>query len=144
MIKRMRTMLRLLILFLLFITGTAVSQTAFLTSTAEIDHLTIEQGLSQSLVFDIYQDKEGYLWFATQDGLNRYDGYSFKVFRNQIDDSTSISHNDVHAITGDNKGNLWLATAGGGLNKYDTKSGIFTSYPFSWWAPLLCSRIPPG
>ena len=124
----MRTILRLLIFFIFCITNMAVSQTSFLTSTAKIDHLTIEQGLSQSLVFDIYQDKEGYLWFATQDGLNRYDGYSFKVFRNHIDDSTSISHNDVHAIAGDNKGNLWLATAGGGLNKYDTKSGIFTSY----------------
>ena len=64
--------------------GLAQSQTPDITPSAKFDHLTIEQGLSQSLVYDIYQDNEGYLWFATQDGLNRYDGYSFKIFRNQL------------------------------------------------------------
>jgi ligand-binding sensor domain-containing protein/signal transduction histidine kinase len=106
----------------------AQGQTPAITTSARFDHLTIEHGLSQSLVYDIYQDDEGYLWFATQDGLNRYDGYSFKIFRNRIDDSTTISHNDVQSIAGDNQGNIWLATAGGGLNKYHIKSGIFTSF----------------
>jgi signal transduction histidine kinase/ligand-binding sensor domain-containing protein len=109
-------------------TSAGVSQTPILTPKAKFDHLTIEHGLSQSLVFDIYQDNEGYLWFATQDGLNKYDGYTFKIYRNQIVDSTSISHNDVHGIAGDNEDNLWVTTAGGGINHFNKKSGIFTRY----------------
>jgi len=120
--------LKFLIFFLISIVNAAVSHTPAITPSAKFSHLTIEEGLSQSLVYDIYQDKEGYLWFATQDGLNRYDGYAFKIFRNQIDDSTSLSHNDVHSVTGDEQGNLWVTTAGGGLNKYNIKNGIFTSY----------------
>ncbi len=128
MIKRTKNRILVFALIFWLFTGMAQSQTLPVTPSAKFDHLTIEQGLSQSLVYDIYQDREGYLWFATQDGLNRFDGYSFKIFRNQLDDSTTISHNDVHSITGDDQGNLWLTTAGGGLNKYEIKTGIFTSY----------------
>lgn len=121
------------ILTYILILGTLVTsktwaQTDINWSNASFSHLGIEQGLSQSLVFDIHQSKEGYLWFATQDGLNRYDGYTLTIFRNRLADSTSLSHNDVHDINEDIDGNLWIATAGGGLNKYDIISGEFKSY----------------
>jgi len=128
MIKYLSNILKFMVLYFVLIVGSAESQTPAITPFAKFDHITIEQGLSQSLVFDIYQDNEGYLWFATQDGLNRYDGYTFKIYRNQMDDSTSLSHNDVHGIVGDKDGNLWVTTAGGGLNHFDKKSGLFTRY----------------
>ena len=60
--------------------------------------LTIEDGLSQSMVKQIYKDKFGYIWIATQDGLNKYNGYEFNVYRNNIYDSTTISDNNISAI----------------------------------------------
>jgi ligand-binding sensor domain-containing protein/signal transduction histidine kinase len=128
MILSIKNRLCFILLIISLIIGPTYGQTTPLTPSAKFDHLTIEHGLSQSLVYDIYQDKEGYLWFATQDGLNRYDGYSFKIFRNQIGDSTTISHNDVHSVTGDSDGNIWLTTAGGGLNKYNINSGVFKAF----------------
>jgi signal transduction histidine kinase/ligand-binding sensor domain-containing protein len=86
--------------------------------------LTIENGLSQSSVTSIYQDSRGFLWFGTSDGLNRYDGYSFKIFKNDIRNPYSISNNVINKITEDSDGNLWIATANG-LNKYSPQSEKF-------------------
>jgi ligand-binding sensor domain-containing protein len=61
----------------------------------------------------IVQDRKGFLWFATQDGLNRYDGYSFKVFRHNPDDRHSISDNSINTLTIDSAGVLWIGTLGG-------------------------------
>jgi ligand-binding sensor domain-containing protein/signal transduction histidine kinase/CheY-like chemotaxis protein len=94
----------------------------------KFEHLYIEDGLSQSSIFAIYQDREGFLWFGTQDGLNRYDGYFFKVYRYDSQDSTSISDNYIQVISGDDYGNLWIGTVGGGLNRFDPRSGCFKSY----------------
>jgi ligand-binding sensor domain-containing protein len=128
MSKHLQNSLTFIVLFLTLASSPGLSQTVAITPSAKFDHLTIEQGLSQSLVFNIYQDIEGFLWFATQDGLNRYDGYTFRIYRNRINDSTSISHNDIRGIVGDASGNLWLSTAGGGLNQFETRSGIFKHY----------------
>ena len=64
-------------------------------SVPRFDHITLEQGLSQSTVNAIVQDGPGFLWFGTQDGLNRFDGYSVRVFRHVDGDSTSISDNGI-------------------------------------------------
>ena len=69
----------------------------------KFEHLTIEQGLSQNSVKCIYQDSKGYIWFGTEDGLNRYDGYSFSVFRPKLDDTTSISDIIISSIFEDQK-----------------------------------------
>ena len=61
-------------------------------------HLNVEDGLSQSSTTCIFQDKNGFMWFGTQDGLNRYDGYNFKVFKNNPDDATSLSDNFIFSI----------------------------------------------
>ena len=91
------------------------------------DHLGLRDGLSQSYVNCVVQDKQGFMWFGTQDGLNKYDGYHFTVYKNLPKESSSISNNYIHALTVDENGNLWVATDRG-LNKFDPVTEKFTLY----------------
>ena len=91
-------------------------------------HLSIEHGLSQNSVNCILQDKKGFLWFGTQDGLNRYDGYNFKIYRHDPANQKSISNNFIYALYEDRNGNLWIGTSGGGLNKFDCEKEEFICY----------------
>ena len=91
------------------------------------ERLSIEDGLSQASVLSILQDSKGFLWFATQDGLNRYDGYEFKVYRHNPAQPGSISHNVINAVYEDKQGILWVGT-GDGLNRFDAQTGHFTHY----------------
>ncbi len=93
-----------------------------------IDHLTTDDGLSHNHIFEILQDRQGYMWFATQDGLNRYDGYTVVVYKNKAGDPTTISNNFILDLIEDNLGNLWLGTATGGVNKFDPVTGHVTCY----------------
>lgn len=90
-------------------------------------HITTEDGLSQNSINCIYQDHQGFMWFGTQDGLNRYDGYKIITFRHDPGDSNSISHSWIWDIYGDGDQNLWVATWFG-LNKYNPQSNKFTKY----------------
>jgi ligand-binding sensor domain-containing protein/signal transduction histidine kinase len=94
----------------------------------DFKRISIEQGLSQSSVQAIVQDHQGFLWFATQDGLNQYDGYEFKVFKHEANDSSSISDDWVSDLCVDKSGDIWIGTAGGGLNRYDKKHGSFVQF----------------
>ena len=89
---------------------------------------SIEHGLSESIVNTIVQDDQDFLWFGTQDGLNKYDGYRFKIFKAQPGDSTTLGSNNITALYLDHKGLIWIATSGGGLNKFDPATEVFTSY----------------
>jgi len=99
-----------------------------LSQEYKFDHLTTDHGLSQGTVNCIYQDKKGFIWIGTNDGLNRYDAYSFKVFKNNPNDSLSISGNIIISIAEDSSSNLWIATRNDGLNYYDRQNGKFTRY----------------
>lgn len=93
----------------------------------KFDRLSVEDGLSQDNVLWIHQDKMGFMWIATEDGLDLYNGYTFKIFRNDPEDSTSISNNHVIFIAEDTTGNIWLGTQNG-LNYYDRKSDKFERF----------------
>ena len=80
--------------------------------------ITIDDGLSQSLVETIYQDSRGYIWLGTGDGLNRYNGSEFVVYRNNKDDENSISNNSISEVVEDIYGNLWRGTYNG-LNRLE-------------------------
>ena len=92
-----------------------------------LKNITTANGLSQSSVIAIYQDSPGQMWFATRDGLNRYDGSSIRVFRNDPKDTLSICNNDILSIEGDKTGNLWVGTYNG-LNCYNPSTNIFKHY----------------
>ena len=93
-------------------------------SNITFDHVTIEDGLSQSTVFSITQDAQGFMWFGTRDGLNRFDGRRIKVFRHDPDDPLTISDNTIYSLLTDSQGRLWIGTRHG-LNLYDSKNDNF-------------------
>lgn len=85
-------------------------------------------GLSQNDVLDIHQDKFGFMWFGTHDGLNRFDGYEFKVYKPEPHDPHSIGSNLVYGITEDLQGNIWVRTIEGGLNRMDRATEKFCRF----------------
>lgn len=96
----------------------------------EAELFTIREGLSQTRVNNCFTDSYGFLWVGTNDGLNRYDGYKFKVFRSQPYDTTSLSNDNIHCIAEGNSGNLWIGT-NKGLNQYVRQTGDFKRYRLS-------------
>lgn len=95
-------------------------------------HLSIEQGLSQSTVQTMLQDSKGFMWIGTQDGLNRYDGYTFTVYRHEAEKADSLSSQYISALYEDQEGTLWVGTLQGGLNKMNRDTGTFVHYMHSW------------
>jgi len=96
--------------------------------TLDLMPLSSRDNFSQNTIQCIYQDSYGFMWFGTQDGLNKYDGYRIEVFKNRRNDFTSLSANHITAIIEDSNGNLWIGTRTGGLNKYDRAKDIFTRF----------------
>jgi ligand-binding sensor domain-containing protein len=91
----------------------------------KFSNISIKDGLSQSSPNCIFQDSKGIMWIGTDDGLNKYDGYTFTVFKPLPGDPFSISNSRILCIAEDSTGNLWIGTNGGGLNKYDRKKDRF-------------------
>ncbi len=111
------------ILFLiLFITSISSAQ------EFNFERLSLDQGLSQSIVNVILKDSKGFMWIGTESGLNRYDGYNFLIYKEIPFDSNSLSNNNIISILEDHSGYLWIGTAGGGLNKFDRTTEKFTRF----------------
>lgn len=108
-------MVRLLVIFLLFSLNT-FGQDGI---TWRFDHFTQKDGLSNNQVHCIFQDQEGWMWFGTTYGLNRFDGRHFKAFKYDAADTTSLSANLVRVIFQDSRGILWIGLENGGLCRYD-------------------------
>ncbi|PZR27789.1 MAG: hybrid sensor histidine kinase/response regulator [Citrobacter freundii] len=106
-----------------------VGGTAFASDYPVSVYLGIDQGLSNNFVRCVYQDKNGFMWFGTYDGLNRYDGYEFKIFRNNFKNNSSLINNWINAISEDAKGNLWIGTRQGGCI-YQSLSNSFSALHF--------------
>lgn len=92
------------------------------------EHLTMREGLSQSTVMSILQDKEGYLWLATESGLDRYDGYAIREYRRGRDSEQNLASDYVWKIAQDPNGDLWLATVGGGIARWDRATDRFQPF----------------
>ena len=108
---------------------------------APIKYLSIDQGLSNNSIRCIYQDHNGFMWFGTYDGLDRYDGYNFKVFRNKIGDSASLPHNYINTISEDLHGNLYVGT-GQGLSIYNNLTSSFLTGMYVPFGSNRRERIP--
>lgn len=98
------------------------------TTNLKFSHITLEQGLSQSTVNAIVQDARGFIWFGTQDGLNRYDGYAVTVFKQSAADTNSLSDNSIWCLLNDARGDLWVGTLRGGANRYILSENRFIHY----------------
>ncbi len=90
--------------------------------------LSIEQGLSQSIVNAMVQDRQGFMWFVTEDGLNRYDGYAFTTFKHDAKDPSSIIHNEIKSICESSDGMLWIGSFYRGLECFDPATQRFTHF----------------
>ncbi|HMN26513.1 MAG TPA: two-component regulator propeller domain-containing protein [Caldilineaceae bacterium] len=95
--------------------------------SVRFNHINVEQGLPNSRVLSILQDRQGFMWFGTAEGLARYDGYDFTLYQSDADNPQSLSNNVVWALYEDHEGSLWVGTEGG-LNRFDPTLGRFTRY----------------
>jgi len=101
------------------------------------DYLGPEHGLSQNSVFSILEDKQGFMWFGTEEGLNRYDGYDFKVYKKDLGNSNSLSYSIFWPLFEDSSERLWVGTRGGGLNLFERKK----RYSFAFNTVRITQRV---
>ncbi len=92
------------------------------------ERLSVEHGLSHGAVYSIIQDSTGFMWFGTEDGLNRYDGLSIAIYRHDPSDANSLATSNFGEVYEDRSGILWFGTWGGGLDRYDPETGVYTHY----------------
>lgn len=118
-------MIKKTLLYCIIFINTTIS--AYGTGAIRFRQISINEGLSQSTINDAVQDNLGCLWLATQDGLNRYDGCKFRIYKNILNDSSSILSNIVYALFKDSKGYIWAGMPGG-ISKYDNEADKFKNY----------------
>ena len=118
---------KILLAFLL-VMNTALTELAA-QPAINFTSLTTKNGLSSNTINDIVKDHYGLMWFATEDGLNKFDGTSFTVYRTKSGDTKSLAANEILCLHEDNTGNLWIGTSGGSLSMYDRQQDAFINYP---------------
>ncbi|MEO8210561.1 MAG: two-component regulator propeller domain-containing protein, partial [bacterium] len=97
----------------------------------KFERISLEQGLSQSVVYSILQDSQGFMWFGTEEGLNRFDGNNFRIYINNRTDIKSIVNSHIFTMHEDNTENLWVGTFEGNLSRYNRDSDDFTNFIFN-------------
>jgi signal transduction histidine kinase/ligand-binding sensor domain-containing protein len=128
--KKLYKVILMIIVSIIFIINISVNNAFAITNddkNINFKRITVEDGLSQTSVEYLFQDSKGYMWIGTIDGLNRYNGSRFEVFRYSKDKPNSISGNYISAITEDNEGNIWVGTSRG-LNRINTHTSEITTY----------------
>ncbi|MGL4293690.1 MAG: hybrid sensor histidine kinase/response regulator transcription factor [Bacteroidales bacterium] len=118
---------RFSLLFFLVLFAFTAEYSRAIPNKISFSHLSVKEGLSQNTVLDIAQDSIGNMWFATTDGVNRFDGYHFKIYRHRNSDSLSIGHDNIYTICKDRKNRMWFGTRKG-LSLYNAEKDIFTNY----------------
>ena len=106
--------------------GIALFLSICLAGKLEFERFTIDDGLSQNTVYKVFQDSRGYIWLGTQGGLDRFNGYEFKHYEHESNDSTSIVNGWIRAINEDEDGLIWIGTVDGNFgwfDPYDEKGG---------------------
>lgn len=128
----MRLLLSILLLLFSasFLYGQSTNQAAPTTQTMVLRHFSIDDGLSQGTPQSLFQDHLGFLWIGTQDGLNRFDGYTFRIYKNDPQNLRSLSANRIEAIYEDRHDHLWIGTDGG-LNRFDAETEQFERFQHS-------------
>ena len=119
------------------LTAADKSDQAIGTNNLNFEHYSVPQGLSNNKIHCILQDRKGWMWFGTSQGVCRFDGYRFTVFKHDSEDSTSLVGDLVRTIFEDHKGQLWIGTENGGLNKFNREKEIFEHYFFHNQPALL-------
>jgi signal transduction histidine kinase/ligand-binding sensor domain-containing protein/DNA-binding response OmpR family regulator len=118
----------LVLLFFLFFLPVQKADGIEVVNNLNFDFYSQEHGLSNNQIHCILQDKKGWMWFGTSQGVCRFDGFHFTVFKNDPEDSASLKGNLVRAIFEDHKGQLWIGTENGGLNKFNREKENFQHY----------------
>lgn len=113
--------------FIITLFSQGKAQAQVLSENTKFKHLSVEDGLSDNTVSAILQDKEGFMWFGTGDGLNKYDGYKFTIYRNNPNDSNSIGPGNIRCIHEDKEGFIWIGSEES-LSRLDKKNGKFKVY----------------
>ena len=135
--------MRLSYLYILVILNFLLSQNSFAQNfDFKFDHLSTDHGLSSGAVECVFKDSKGYMWIGTRDGLNRYDGYTFTVFKYDSNDG-SISGNSITTIVEDAEGKIWIGTLNNGISVFDWNTETFSHYKngYSGSQPLSDNRI---
>lgn len=125
--KHIYKILNTIAIFAAVMAGNAAELHAGKDGRIRFSNISIDNGLSHNTVLSICQDNEGYIWIATLDGLNRYDGHGFTIFLHDEDDHESLSDNNVRVLFTDRDGTLWAGT-GNGLSQWDSKKEIFANH----------------
>lgn len=97
-----------------------------------VKYLSTSNGLSNNYVTCVCQDSKGFIWFGTQDGLNRWDGYQFKVYRNEAGNPNSLPDNFIRSIASTSDGNIWIGTNQSGVVRFNTNTETFYQYPIDY------------
>jgi diguanylate cyclase (GGDEF)-like protein len=113
---------------ILVVRAESESSTDLFSANLRFERLAVEDGLPHATVLSVLQDKQGFMWFATANGVSRYDGYTFSTFRHDIDNPNSLSNNNTFALIESRDGLIWIGTDPGGLNIFDPKTGNFKLY----------------
>ncbi len=124
---------------LILLTCFRLSAQTKLSANLRFGRIGVDKGLSHATVYCSFQDSQGFMWFGTEDGLNKYDGYSFEVYKSDPADARTISNNIIRCIFEDSKQTLWIGTDNG-LNIYNRSNGSFSHFQNSTSDPTSLSN----
>lgn len=125
--KRAKTSAQVLLVFVALVVS-VFSMEARVGPNLRFNRISLKDGLSQATTLSILQDRQGFLWFTSDDGLNRYDGYQIVVYRSSRSDAKTLSDSTTTCMLEDRDGLLWIGTANSGLNSFNPQTGEFTRY----------------